>query len=161
MNRAKTKDRILRFLLESENHSGSISLISSNFNEDFNKINYYCDQLIEESFVDPRSVSSASQVSVEQNRYDKILILTSKGIYFLTIDGGYRKWERNLAINRIWKYVKVIAAILNALAILYLGYYNIIIIKEQSKYQKIIEKQNRTIDSLQKAMIIRNRLENK
>ncbi|MBK6901439.1 MAG: hypothetical protein IPH04_01135 [Saprospirales bacterium] len=134
-DRFSFKDQILRFLLESENKSNSISLISVGLKSDFHIIYTLSMDLIAEGFVESRGEISANKM---EWRGDHILLLSPKGHFFLQEEGGFKRRLIRKKQDFFWKITRTAAAVANALAIIGISIWAISIADKSNNLEKIL-----------------------
>jgi len=78
--------------------------------------------------------------------------ITNKGIYFLKIENGYLSTIKKEKRDRIWYYTKTSAAILNAIAILAIGFLSILVIREKNILEEKNNQLNQEISKLKEIL---------
>ncbi len=133
-NKAKLKDKVLH-LLNNENKTNP-EVIASDLKKEVHLINYLCEELNQDGLVELREVTRKNTGPTR----DYLLRTTNKGVYFLSLDGGFlKKYNRTIWTSR-WTVVKVIAAIFNAIAILIIGFYSLYLSNKTNKLEHENEK---------------------
>jgi hypothetical protein len=133
--KAKIKDEILQ-LLTVKGTKSDVYGIADTLKENVKLITYLAEELRDEGLVELMEVTSKhSEVPREY-----ILKQTNKGTYFLTFDGGHKQRLRDKRIETIWTTVKIIAGIVNALAVIAIGIYSVYITDKSDRLEKENEK---------------------
>lgn len=133
--KAKIKDDMLK-LVADKGTRGSVYDIADKLKLDVKLITYLTEELGKDELV--RLTEVTSKQSEVPREY--ILSPTNKGIYFLSFDGGHIQSFRKARIETLWTTVKIIAAIINALAILAIGVYSVYLSDKSDRLEKENEK---------------------
>lgn len=157
--RFKIKDQILNTLFKSENKTLSISELSQKLKLDFYKIHTLADDLLNEKLVINR-VDLASKDSKWHG--DKLLNLSPKGQFFLREEGGFKSRYNAQILKKIWMIAKIIAAVANALIIIYVSIWAIQVADKSNVLEKEIEKQDKVIIDLNNEIqLLKNEISDK
>jgi len=100
-------------------------------------VSYLVEELGKENLVALTEVTSKNTTIHK----DYIIEITNKGLYMVSIDGGFKRINRKIWITKTWAFVKITAAIINAVAIILIGAYSL---KLSSKAYET-EKENESI----------------
>lgn len=129
--KAKLKDDILKILIENKTND-HVNEISSELKVDVRLVSYLSEELAKDGLVKLIEVSSITTGVFSVY----ILRITNKGLYFLTYDGGYYNEFKKNRKKTIWIVVKTVAAILNAIAILIIGAYSLLLNDKVNRLEK-------------------------
>lgn len=143
--RFKIKDQILKTIFESENKTLSVSEVSQILKLDFYKIHTLADDLLNENLVINRG-DLASRDSKWHG--DKLLNLSPKGQFFLREEGGFKSRYNTRILKKSCIVAKTIAAIANALIIIYVSIWAINVADKGNDLQDNIEKKDKVIIDL-------------
>lgn len=113
--------------------------ISKVLNKPLELVGYLVEEIKQEGLISLIEITSKHTKDIPS---DYMADITNKGIYFLKIDNGYLSTIKKEKRDRIWYYTKTTAAILNAIAILTIGLYSILVIKEKN----ILEEKNNQLN---------------
>lgn len=118
-SKASTKDNILKIMIESRHLS--LKDISTKLKKDISLISYMVEELEKDGLVFLENITGAGD-EIPRNYYVEI---TNKGIFFLNYDGGYTDVHKEYRKETVWKTTKIIASVLNAIAIILIGYFSL------------------------------------
>jgi len=143
--RFKIKDQILKTIFESENKTLSVSEVSQILKLDFYKIHTLADDLLNENLV----INRANLATKDSKWHgDKSLNLSPKGQFFLREEGGFKSRYKTQRLKKSWMIAKTIAAVANALIIIYVSIWAINVADKSNDLQDNIEKKNKFIIDL-------------
>ncbi len=145
------KDNILKYLADKENQGkqNSAQQIADKFNVSVDHVLWCIDDLVAFDYV---GKDSKGTVTVQTVGIRSIHWITHRGRFFLNQSGGYTKSHKMFTINKRYTQAKTIMAILNAIAIIYIGYWGVKVADKSNKLEKIemdFKKQAARADSLQ------------
>jgi Mn-dependent DtxR family transcriptional regulator len=113
---ARIKDQILQVI--DKEFKSSIA-ISSEINVDEEVVSYMVEVLKDDGMVTLMPITArGNQYGVNQYHVS----ITAKGKFFHKNSGGYKSKSNSERFQTIWLFVKTVAAIVNALTIIYLTY---------------------------------------
>lgn len=116
--RFQIKDKILQTLSNQQLHVNTISELSEHLNIKYSVIHTLCIELKDEKYIDGKSLSSKTPEAIN----DFCLILIPKGDFMINEDGGFQAIYNKKRLENAWLIIKIIAATLNSIAILYLSW---------------------------------------
>jgi hypothetical protein len=129
-----------RILIEISKKRGiALFEISKVLNKPLELVGYLVEEIKQEGLISLIEITSKHTKDIP---FDYMADITNKGIYFLKIENGYLSTIKKEKRDRIWYYTKTTAAILNAIAILTIGLYSILVIKEKN----ILEEKNNQLN---------------
>jgi len=124
--KSKAKDSILQILNSDKIISLNDDKIAEKLQLDVFDTAFILEELNHDELVDLRSISSKT---IYRKAY--MASISNKGKYFIKYDSFLNQF-RDYQRDKIWKIVKIVAAVLNALAIILIGIWNLylLIIKD-------------------------------
>lgn len=126
---------------------------AENLKHDIELVSFLVEEMRDEGFVE--LLECTSRHSSIPKEY--IVTITNKGKFFLKIDNGYFSIINKERRTLIWYYLKTTALVINALAILIIGIYSLILSEKNSELEKEKIKLEKEIKSLEKKIDIQDR----
>ena len=109
------KDNILELLKDCK--SRDVGAISKEISKDPKLISYLVEELGKEGLVKLVEITSLDTKSPK----DYLVHILNKGVFLIDIDGGFKRINCQLRIEEAWRITKIVAAVLNAVAIISIG----------------------------------------
>jgi hypothetical protein len=126
----KLKNQIL---LEISNKRGiSLIEIGNKINKPIGLVGYLVEEIRDDNYITLIETTTKFTKDIYTNYLAE---LTNKGAYFLEIESGYNSTIKAERQKKVWYYTKTIAVVLNSIAILLIGFYSILVIKENNKLE--------------------------
>jgi len=116
--RYQIKDKVLQTLACKDLNISTISKLSEHLSIKYSIIHTLAMELKNENYIDGRAISSISLEAIN----DFTLQLLPKGEFIIYHDGGFESIFRKKRMEKAWLIIKIVAATLNSLAILYLSW---------------------------------------
>lgn len=153
LQKVKLKDDILRLLIKKQDESGTdlsskyihVREIADGLNQDIRLVTYLVEQFGENGLASLTTPTSLTELPKEYN-----VAITNKGIYYVSLDGGFLKTHKSIVWMTRWTATKTIAAIINALAILGLAFYSIYLADKTNKLEEENEGLKTKVEQLEK-----------
>lgn len=131
MKEHEIKDKVLAYLI-ANTKGNSIRGISHEIKIDDNIIRFCVDDIIKLGLVE---YSELGYRGHELN--DKILTINHRGRFFLNQSGGFSKLNKQEKRTQMWIIAKTTSAILNAIAILFIGVWGIKVADKSNKVENM------------------------
>lgn len=138
--KAQLKDKVLK-AVNTEGANDPSEIAEAN-NVDNKLVRYLCEELREEGFIMLIEVINLHSGPTK----DYLLQPTNKGIYFLSIDGGFIKNYNSGQWNKRWVIVKTIAAAVNAIIIVLIGFYSLYLTNKTTQLERENEELKKTVN---------------
>lgn len=126
--KAILKDEILKALIAGETSPHKIAETKT---IDSKVVRYLCEELADERLVELINVTGKDSGSTN----DYLIRQTNKSTYFISIDGGFVGKFRSNRWQKRWTVIKIIVAVINALAILAIGFYSVYLSDKSDKLE--------------------------
>jgi hypothetical protein len=126
----KLKDRIL--VLLKEKRGTTIDKISIELNLKPNLLAYLAEELSEEKLVELINITSEDSDLAK----DYLVSITNKGDFLIDINGGFKRINCRIRLESFWKILKIVAVVINAVAIILIGIYSLCLSNETIKLKK-------------------------
>jgi hypothetical protein len=123
--------------------------ISKVLNKPLELVGYLVEEIKQEGLISLIKITSRHSIDIPN---DYMADITNKGIYFLKIENGYLSTIKKEKRDRIWYYTKTSAAILNAIAILAIGFLSILVIREKNILEEKNNQLNQEISKLKEIL---------
>lgn len=137
------KDQILDYLKSSRD--GGIYSISKNINVDVKLIAYLVEELNNDGFVELIEVTTSNEKGLP---HEYLATITNKGIFFIDVDGGFKRINNKRKMEKVWQYLKIIGVVINSIAIILIGAYSLKLSSERNKLEKENIILKKTIDEI-------------
>ena len=139
----KEKHKTLDFLLSEFKTSKLGSEISSKSKIEFHIIHSLSSILLEKGYL-----TDYNKIASKSVRNDFVAQISQKGLFFLDLEGGFKRKYKTERQRYNWINAKIIANTLNAISILAIASIGVYISYESNKKDLIIKEKNSEIDSL-------------
>jgi len=148
------KDNIVKHCIDHSKGGCSIRSISESINIEYSIVHTLIQELISQGIIN-KVGDTASRVDHTDD--EMLVIINPRGRYFLNHEGGSSEQFKKHRRSKIWSITKIIAAALNAIAIIGISIWGISTKQDNKKLknsilenEKIIIELDRRIDSLEK-----------
>ena len=139
-DKARHKDAIIRYCIE--NSHSTVGSISKNLSIDYDVAHSMIQELLDQDLLKLNG-NISSKDSFTKN--DMSVLINPKGRYFLNHEGGSQMLHKRYRQRQIWMTAKTIAAVANAIIIVYISIWGILKANDTKQFENRVDMLDSTI----------------